>query len=459
MKNTIRKQKETGITLIALIITIIVLLILAGITIGMLTSNNSILKQAGSTRNETRQAEEVERVQLAIIDAVGKAVKTTSGELTTDLVKNAIKGQFGEDAVTKVTGEGPWEYEGEYKIYQIDKTGEIKEPNATIAKDSNNVEYYLPRDAKYKEGTVDTGLVITYKGSEFVWIPIEKDTLYAKGTTKKMAKESTGTYAGQDDKGRTKYESVLYDDSLNERLDYGQVTTNYREPSDLQNTSFGDWSTTANKGFDLIIRHIDEYKGLDKSSTEDQATIKNNWVKQLQEEYDAMIESVKKYGGFYVGRYETSEAISSVANVTPISAGTEIEGYAQTWYGLYQRQKKFTSSSDSMVSSMIWGSQYDAMINWAKASGTETGAHVTQTGYGNHTGSVKNTGETTTDVINNIYDLEGNLWEWTLEAYFTNGRVRRGGSYLYIPAPANHDDLYPYDTSAGNGSRLTLYIK
>ena len=221
-------EKNTGITLIALIITIIVLLILAGITIGMLISNNSILKQAGNARNETIESEEAEKVNLAIMDAAANASTTVSGELTTDLVKNAIKGQFGEEAVSKVKGEGPWTYEGKYKKYQIDKTGEIKEPNATIAKDSNNVEYYLPRGGNFKEGTVDTGLVITYKGSEFVWIPIDKETLCAKGTTKKIAKESTGDYAGQDEKGRTKYEGVLYDNSLNERTGYGQSTTSYR---------------------------------------------------------------------------------------------------------------------------------------------------------------------------------------------------------------------------------------
>ena len=429
----------------------------AGITIGMLTSNNSILKQAGSARNETKESEEAEKVNLAIMDAAANASTTVSGELTTDLVKNAIKGQFGEEAVSKVKGEGPWTYEGKYKNYEIDKTGEIKGPNATIAKDSNNVEYYLPRDARYKEGTVDTGLVITYKGSEFVWIPIEKDTLYAKGTEKRMAKYIVDENE-KDSKGRTKYKGVLYDDSLNEReeLGNGQDINSYREPSDLENT---DWSTTANRGFDLIIRHIDEYKGLENNET-NQNAIKEAWVNQLQEEYDAMIESVKKYGGFYVGRYETSTDIKSVKDATPISAATVIDGYAQTWYGLYQRHKKFTSSSDSMVSSMIWGSQYDAMLNWAQASGTEEGAHATQIGNANHNYSeAQKTGAETRDVINKIYDLEGNVREWTLEAYSTSYRVFRGGGYTDSYIPANHFPGTVYINSSYNGSRITLYIK
>ena len=337
-------------------------------------------------------------------------------------------------------------------------------PNAQATADGKGQFFPLPEDGTYIEGTLDTGVVISYKGSEFVWIPIENDTLYAKGTTKAMAKESTGTFAGIDDKGRTKYEGVLYDDNLRERTGYGQSTTSYKEPSDLQSTTYGDWSTTANRGFDLIIRHIDEYKGLDKTNATDQATIKTNWVKQLQEEYDAMIESVKKYGGFYVGRYETSEEIKSVANATPISAGTVIDGYAQTWYGLYQRQKNFTSSSDSMVSSMIWGSQYEAMLNWAKESGTESSLNVTQTGNANHDYSgAQKTGIESRDVINNIYDLEGNMYEWTLEDYNTTYRVYYGGYYSttsgYSAMPSAHHHHNPHLTTAAYGSRLSLYIK
>ena len=429
----------------------------------MLSGDNSILQKSVEAKEETISTSEAEKVQLAILDAIVSVATTPTGELTTESVKNGIKGQFGKGEEENVKGTGPWTYKGPDtgKTYRIAKDGELVEPNATIAKDSDNTEYPLPKDATYKEGTVDTGLVITYKGSEFVWIPIEKDTLYAKGTTKAMAKESSGTYSGTDDKGRTKYEGVLYDNNLTERTGYGQSTTSYREPSDLQATSYGgDWSTTADKGFELIIRHIDEYKGLENNST-NQATIKKNWAKQLQEEYDAMIESVKNYGGFYVGRYETSTDIKSVKDATPISAETVIDGYSQTWYGLYQRQKNFTSSSDSMVASMIWGSQYDAMLNWAQASGTENASYVTQTGHANHNYSeTQKTGVESRDVINNIYDLEGNMFEWTLEAYSTSRRVHCGGDYLDSVAPASHNvNVYPYKILAFSGSRLTLYIK
>ena len=65
----ILKRKEKGITLIALVITIIVLLILAGVSIAMLTGDNGILTQAQNAKNKTEGAEEEEKVKLAVTAA------------------------------------------------------------------------------------------------------------------------------------------------------------------------------------------------------------------------------------------------------------------------------------------------------------------------------------------------------------------------------------------------------
>ena len=63
MKKT-RIYEERGITLIALVITIIVLLILAGVAISMLSGENGILKQAASAKVQTETAQETEQVEL-----------------------------------------------------------------------------------------------------------------------------------------------------------------------------------------------------------------------------------------------------------------------------------------------------------------------------------------------------------------------------------------------------------
>ncbi len=59
-------RNQKGITLIALVITIIVLLILAGVSIAMLTGENGILNKATSSRSATNEAEAVERINLAL---------------------------------------------------------------------------------------------------------------------------------------------------------------------------------------------------------------------------------------------------------------------------------------------------------------------------------------------------------------------------------------------------------
>ena len=74
-----------GITLIALVITIIVLLILAGVSIAMLTGQNGILNQATNAKEDTAEAEAADRINMAL-----------NAELTNLLADNELSG--GEDA-------------------------------------------------------------------------------------------------------------------------------------------------------------------------------------------------------------------------------------------------------------------------------------------------------------------------------------------------------------------------
>lgn len=69
-KNTVKNN--SGITLIALVVTIIVLLILAGVSIAMLTGENGILKQARTSKEETISAQEDDKAKLAYASALTK---------------------------------------------------------------------------------------------------------------------------------------------------------------------------------------------------------------------------------------------------------------------------------------------------------------------------------------------------------------------------------------------------
>ena len=80
-----KKTNNKGITLIALVITIIVLLILAGISIAMLTGENGILTKAQSAKTETEYANAKEKVELAIMGARADDGQITVAELKTEV--------------------------------------------------------------------------------------------------------------------------------------------------------------------------------------------------------------------------------------------------------------------------------------------------------------------------------------------------------------------------------------
>ena len=142
---------------------------------------------------------------------------------------------------------------------------------------------------------------------------------------------------------------------------------------------------------------------------------------------------------------------------SPISIFFEFD-QSKTWYGLYSLAKTYTNNKNSVTSQMIWGSQYDAMLNFALTGNDKS--KVTSTEYGNYTNSVLKTGLTrTSDKINNIYDLGGNLTEWTSEAFLTYDRAYRGGSCNYAISPAHRGNFNPTDSYPVDSLRSSLYVK
>ena len=85
MKSNNIKKSSKGITLIALVITIIVLLILAGVGIATLTGENGILTRAQEAREETEEANAVEQVQLAVQGSIGTDRQVSNENLKTNL--------------------------------------------------------------------------------------------------------------------------------------------------------------------------------------------------------------------------------------------------------------------------------------------------------------------------------------------------------------------------------------
>ena len=93
---TLKIKENRGITLIALVITIIVLLILATITVGAISGDNGILKNAGKAKEDTQISEEKEMINVAAVKAMAK---NNRGNLEEEDFQNELNKEM-EDNIT-----------------------------------------------------------------------------------------------------------------------------------------------------------------------------------------------------------------------------------------------------------------------------------------------------------------------------------------------------------------------
>lgn len=186
MKNKRSKKylikKSKGITLIALVITIIVLLILAGVTIATLTGDNGILTQSGKAEEQTKEADAIEIVQIAVIGSFGTDGKIDIEELNKNL-KNieglTYKGSKLSDsnkidklqATVRVSG---------YDI-QINSNGGVEKVPEIIAKIRENpTEYYGKKVKNYKANDSDTNTYRIFYVDEDDYFKDGANTIYLK---------------------------------------------------------------------------------------------------------------------------------------------------------------------------------------------------------------------------------------------------------------------------------------
>ena len=135
-----KERKNKGITLIALVITIIVLLIL-GVSIAMLTGENGILTQAQNAKSKTEEAEEKEKIQLAITEA--QLGDNGYQKLTEENLQKEINEQFGDGAVRVYKNEKnafSFLFQNKETNYRLEKDGTLNKID--IALKINNVEEF-----------------------------------------------------------------------------------------------------------------------------------------------------------------------------------------------------------------------------------------------------------------------------------------------------------------------------
>ena len=209
-----------------------------------------------------------------------------------------------------------------------------------------------------------------------------------------------------------------------------------------------------------------------------------------EEEYKELVSSVAKYGGFYMGRYQASYVSgNSVEDYIPAiiasTVATEERGNFEAgrlWNFVsaneaYLIAKNMYKDNKSVVSHLPYGIEWDTTLRWFINSGEKSLAQINEdsSSWGNtyndtfsNTVGIANTGKFVETSSNNIYDMAGNMFEWTRE-YFIDQAINRGGnmrSYNGEPSFNLHAASRTWMTQEDNnyqhssvGFRVALYIK
>ena len=375
-------MKNKGVTLIALAVTIVVMLILAGVTISVLNGENGIVKQAQKAKEESKIKELKEKVR---IDIAGKRVENINGELRVSVLKEILDKYFDNVPVeTQITSETELKAKEEYgkyemKISDID-VGEITyETSYTIFKDVNGEQVPIPEgyivSENSDENIVNKGLVVSdSRGNEYVWI------------------------------------SCTVDSSSN-KLQYKRTEWGVEKDGTDNSRAIKD---------ELTLKDID----VTYSKTDTDNGINEEISKEIVAQINAEKESIKKYGGYYIGRYEVGKD-----NKTAVIKA-EQEPYVNIkWSKAYELAKGIGGGEGAttyLCSSYSWdtainfiqnttGKNYATSIigfngNWKSQEVKDSSGKVIKPV---NTAQRLNTGLTT--ALCNIYDMGGNVGEFTTE--------------------------------------------
>ena len=532
-----RTEKNKGITLIALVVTIIVLLILAGVSINMLTGQNGIITKASKAKDETNSSQDFEYLQLKATEALTDYYQGNDSIGEDDYILN----KWDADSNNKITvnkTDKTFKYNGKtYAIADIignqsEKTKIEKEnmtqitvSNATeeadkkllssgkvrliIEENDTSMRAVVPNGFYYVTGTPSTGLVISDQygdddnnskgGNQFVWVPCSGD----KGVTYEkqvgLAKTWKGKYSskswyynsypsGKNADGSDKYVNVAegaWSDNggnLNSVKTYGGFYIARYEAGVPATADF-----YANK--DGATYERDSKKNVGTGSP---VSKKNNQSWNFISQENAVKVSANMYSGSEV---VTSSLVDSYAWDTIVEWMTKDKTYENlgndsSSKGNYYNNDKI-SLSNALYALHRYASRKNTNVNdyWSYATKYHKGPiksgwigidatsgakyEFTNNDYDttNYNYTIRKelaTGSAEETKINNIYDMAGNMWEWTTETGKPDGgntvrAVRRGGSFdddgSGAPVSHRHGGGATSWYGVNIGFRVVLYIQ
>ena len=325
-----------------------------------------------------------------------------------------------------------------------------------VVKDSGNIE-----DGLVISDVLDDDMENSKSGNQFVWIPVSIPVLDVRN----YKTETEINTAIQDSVNKGEYPMAIRVTNDN----YAGVLYSFqaiRENTIIQVIPFTYGTVATQK----------EPSNLDSSL--DNSNNIASWTNSIyQSEFNEMIEKIISDKGFWIARFETSVNQNGMAQSKKMQdVVTNV-----SWFDLYETEK--TLKTLTTKSHMIWGCQWDQVMIWLKNIRNQYNSEfliLDSTGYGNYadlklideTGNIikeegvsirYKSGEVTNAVIKNIYDLAGNVFEWTMESYYTSLREARGGycafdgkTYPLSSRYAFRPD-YQGEYLENIGSRMTIY--
>lgn len=475
MKQKEIKKLNKGITLIALVITIIVLLILAGVSIAMLTGENGILSQAQKAGEQTDIGKEKEDISLAYN---GAKAENNGGDVDADDL-NRNFGYSNTEAEAEGSNPITVTFKESGRQYTIDENGVISGPTEANIVASIKIEGEKvttpPRPTGFTrtEGTVDDGYVIQdASGNEFVWVPVDKNQKIKVNVTSKeditsitLTDPYGDTILTESNKG-TSYTNNEIKPTINGPYVLKVTTANEEKTTVLgvhslyAQDTFMDW---------MVNEEYAEIKGTTLENLLGGSTAEEIYKQQGQsfrseysetEHYD---NSVNENGGFYIGRYEASENNS----IIEVKADKQPRNNISQTDALQKVKDMYTS--EEFTSSLLTGAAWDRTLGWLEETGAVRSIEIVGDSktWGNYsddefsTKSLINTGSKRETQKNHIFDLAGNVREWTTEAKSSGHSVNRGGDYFNYgsdnPCSLRYNDS-PGNTDSYIGFRLALYL-
>ena len=476
--NKIKSTK--GITLISLVITIIILIILAGVGINLSLGENGIFRKANEARDKYLASAEDEQREL-----------------------NELYKQLGIENLPENTPENPQEMGKEVAL----KDGWGQE----------TVIYTNTKNGQEVKNLTKVATVYAVSIGNGDTVPVPKDFYYVGGTL------DTG---------------VIISDNREDRYGYNPETKKENDTS-LDKTTYEYTRNLKGNQFVWIPCSASDYKKCDTWNDREQKPTTNNtnyantyWDNTTPK---SELTQIEKYGGFYVARYEAglastiSEYTGNIVNnqkfkdynidaLPQSKAGiitwnfidwTHSKTSAERMYnnnyvssglitgtqwdvmlkkmvgktiGETTGDSKVTLTEADLTNSSKWGNYMDNSISYtgrlARADYNSTNSSIwtlkpfgtattgTTTKYSSNNGDLLTTGASKTAQVYHIYDVAGNLGEWTEEDsnYATSGqyRVHRGGGYVHASStyPACYRHYSPVSNlHLGIGFRAVLYIK